>query len=166
MLVFVGEVKNGQISGFHNWIQFYLEEKAGNVDYRGYIKPRSRDSTAETNDDDHVLTLQFSWNGVEKFVGTSFIGKEYRCHGGMDFMTRTIFCTTTAQSHLLHDLTTGVSPEFELALYTMAFLTGDSDNEITLDTGGELFDLNVKCHKYDGDSKVGSSYVEALAHYD
>lgn len=73
-IVFVGEVKNGQISGFHNWIQFYLEEKAGNVDYRGYIKPRSRDSNAATNDDDSVLTLQFSWNGVEKFVGTSFIG--------------------------------------------------------------------------------------------
>lgn len=75
--VFVGEVKNGQISGFHNWIQFYLEEKAGNVDYRGYIKPKSRDSRAETNDDDHVLTLQFSWNGVEKFVGTSFIGEYF-----------------------------------------------------------------------------------------
>lgn len=105
--VFVGEVKNGEISGFHNWIQFFLEERAGNVDYRGYIKPRSRESTAETNDDDpgelvssafklllyiscllfywlldlscqytEVLTLQFSWNGVEKFVGTSFIGTE------------------------------------------------------------------------------------------
>jgi len=61
---------------------------------------------------------------------------------------------------------TGCSPEFELALYTLAFLTGESDNEITLDTGGESFDLNVKCHKYDGDSKVGSSYVEALAHYE
>ena len=73
--VFVGEVKNGQISGFHNWIRFYLEEKAGNVDYRGYIKPRSRKSTAQTNDDDPVLTLQFKWNEVEKFVGTSFIGK-------------------------------------------------------------------------------------------
>eukprot|EP00557_Chaetoceros_sp_GSL56_P014737 CAMPEP_0176485866 /NCGR_PEP_ID=MMETSP0200_2-20121128/5267_1 /TAXON_ID=947934 /ORGANISM="Chaetoceros sp., Strain GSL56" /LENGTH=507 /DNA_ID=CAMNT_0017882537 /DNA_START=368 /DNA_END=1891 /DNA_ORIENTATION=+ len=132
--VFVGEVKNGQISGFHNWIQFYLEEKAGHVDYRGYIKPRSRKSTAETNNDNPVLTLQFSWNGVEKFVSTSFIG---------------------------------VSPEFEVALYTMTFLTGDDENEVTLDTGGEsFFDLNVKCHKYDGGSKVGSCYVEALAHYD
>lgn len=131
--VFVGEVKNGQVSGFHNWIMFWLEERKGNIDYRGYIKPRSRDSTAETNDDDPVLTLQFSWNGVEKFVGTSFIG---------------------------------VSPEFELALYTMAFLAGDNENIVTLDTGGECFDLNVKCHKYDGDSKVGSCYVEALAHYD
>lgn len=86
------QVKNGQVSGFHNWIMFWLEEKKGNVDYRGYIKPKSNYSNAETNDDDFVLTLQFSWNGVEKFVGTSFIG---------------------------------VSPEFELALYTMAFLAGE-----------------------------------------
>eukprot|EP00571_Detonula_confervacea_P009856 CAMPEP_0172301444 /NCGR_PEP_ID=MMETSP1058-20130122/3332_1 /TAXON_ID=83371 /ORGANISM="Detonula confervacea, Strain CCMP 353" /LENGTH=513 /DNA_ID=CAMNT_0013011561 /DNA_START=7 /DNA_END=1548 /DNA_ORIENTATION=+ len=131
--VFVGEVKNGQVSGFHNWIMFWLEERKGNIDYRGYIKPRSRDSTAQTNDDDPVLTLQFSWNGVEKFVGTSIIG---------------------------------VSPEFELALYTMAFLAGEDENVVTLDTGGECFDLNVKCHKYDGGSKVGSCYVEALAHYE
>lgn len=128
------QVKNGQVSGFHNWVQFYLEERRGKVDYRGYIKPRSRESTAATDDDDHVLTLQFSWNGVEKFVGTSFIG---------------------------------VSPEFELALYTLAFLKGEEENFITLDTGnGEAFDLKVKCHKYDGGCKVGSCYVEALAHYE
>ena len=60
----------------------------------------------------------------------------------------------------------GVSPEFELALYTMAFLTGEDNNAVTLNTGGESFDLNVKCHKYDGGSKIGSCYVEALAHYD
>jgi poly(U)-specific endoribonuclease len=54
-------VKDDNVTGFHNWIQFYLEESKGNIDYRGYIKPRSRDSSAETNDDDHVLTLQFSW---------------------------------------------------------------------------------------------------------
>jgi len=133
--VFVGEVKNGSVSGFHNWIMFYLEEKRGKVDFRGYIKPRSRESfTAETNDDDPVLTLQFKWNGVEKFVGTSFIG---------------------------------VTPEFEMALYTMAFLAAEgNENEITLDAGHEKFDLNVKCHKYDGNTKVGSSYVEALAHYE
>ena len=78
--------------------------------------------------------LCFYTSGVEKFVGTSFIG---------------------------------VSPEFELALYTMAFLSGDEENEISLDTGGgEYFDLNVKCHTYDRGTKVDSSYVEALAHYE
>ena len=36
--VFVGETRNSKaVIGFHNWIQFYLQEKAGNVDYQGYI---------------------------------------------------------------------------------------------------------------------------------
>lgn len=71
--VFVGEVKDGKISGFHNWLQFYIEEQKGGLDYRGYIKPRSS-SESQANSDDHVLTLQFRWHGIEKFVGTSFIG--------------------------------------------------------------------------------------------
>jgi poly(U)-specific endoribonuclease len=82
--VFVGEVKetkdvNGkatgkkEVSGFHNWIQFYYEEKKGtSIDYKGYIKPRGKQ--AATNEDDHILTLQFSWGGVMKNVGTSIIG--------------------------------------------------------------------------------------------
>ena len=32
-----------------------------------------------------------------------------------------------------------MSPEFELALYTMAFLAGEEENIITLDTGKEVF---------------------------
>jgi len=45
--VFVGEIKGqkqaeNEVSGFHNWIQFYLEESNGNVDYKGYIFPRRR----------------------------------------------------------------------------------------------------------------------------
>ena len=55
--VFVGEVKDGKVSGMHNWIQFYLQEKKGDLDYRGYIKPKSRSGGACTNSDDHVLTL-------------------------------------------------------------------------------------------------------------
>ncbi len=36
--VFVGETRGkDSVLGFHNWIQFYLQEKAGNVDYQGYI---------------------------------------------------------------------------------------------------------------------------------
>lgn len=132
--VFVGEVKDGEISGFHNWVQFYLEEKRGHVDFRGYIKPKCKDSSPlETNDDDPVLTLQFKWNGFEKFIGTCFIG---------------------------------VTPEFELALYTMAFLGGEDDEVITLDMGCEKFDLKVRCHKHNGNRNVGSCYVEALAHYE
>uniref|UniRef100_A0A6U2B9D2 EndoU domain-containing protein n=1 Tax=Pseudictyota dubia TaxID=2749911 RepID=A0A6U2B9D2_9STRA len=130
--VFVGEIKDGKVSGFHNWIYFYLEEKKGAVDYRGYIKPRSRND-AYTNSDDHILTLQFLWKGVEKSVGTSFVG---------------------------------VSPEFEMALYTMCFLVGEEENFIELDTGtGDVFELCIKCHTM-ARGKIGTSYAEALSHWE
>ena len=35
--VFLGEIKNNQVTGLHNWIQIYLEEKKGNLNYKGYI---------------------------------------------------------------------------------------------------------------------------------
>ena len=133
--VFVGEIKekNGEkeVSGFHNWVQFYLSEKRGDVNYKGYIKPRSR-SDAETNADDQILTLQFEWHGVEKKVGTSFIG---------------------------------VSPEFEMALYTICFLVGQEENTIELDTGDDCFELNCRCYKMARD-KIGTSFVEASAHWE
>ena len=33
--MFVGEEKDGKITGFHNWIQFFIEEIKGNLDYKG-----------------------------------------------------------------------------------------------------------------------------------
>lgn len=35
--VFVGEVDAKEVVGFHNWIQFHLQEKSGNLNYLGYI---------------------------------------------------------------------------------------------------------------------------------
>ena len=123
--------QDGKISGFHNWIQLYLEEKAGNLDYRGYIKPRSRNE-AQTDDDDQLLTIQFTWKGVEKSVGSSFIG---------------------------------TSPEFELALYTMCFLVGEEENDITITTESDTFEVAIKCFKIARD-KVGTSFPEIKSHYD
>ncbi|KAG7338723.1 endoribonuclease XendoU [Nitzschia inconspicua] len=128
--VFVGEIKNGEVSGMHNWIRFYLEEKAGNIDYKGYIKPRSS-REAQTNSDDQVLTLQFDWHGHPKLVGTSFIG---------------------------------TSPEFEMAVYSMCFLLGAEENHIKLDTGTDIFELNIRCYKMARD-KIGTAFPEATAHY-
>lgn len=71
--VFVGKVRNGEIIGFHNWIRFYMEEAKGMVDYRGYIKSKAKED-AMTDSNDHVLTLQFRWKGVEKKIGTIFVG--------------------------------------------------------------------------------------------
>lgn len=123
--------KDGKISGFHNWIRLYLEEKAGHLDYRGYIKPRG-DEGARTNEDDQLLTIQFNWRGVEKSVGSSFIG---------------------------------TSPEFEFALYTMCFLVGGEENEISLTMGQDTFKVMVKCYRMSRD-KVGTSFPEVMEHYD
>jgi poly(U)-specific endoribonuclease len=132
--VFVGEIKNGEISGFHNWVQFYLQEQNGSLDYRGYIKPRSCND-ALPDESDQLLTLQFTWKGVEKMVGSSFIG---------------------------------VSPEFEFALYTMCFLAGEEENQISLRTGGcenDAFGVCIKCYKMAGD-KIGTSFPEIQNHFE
>ncbi|XP_068129045.1 poly(U)-specific endoribonuclease-A-like [Hyperolius riggenbachi] len=70
--VFVGESKRGQeIMGLHNWIQFYLQEKRNNIDYKGYV---ARQHKSRPDEDDQVLNLQFSWKDMVKPVGGSFIG--------------------------------------------------------------------------------------------
>lgn len=34
--IFVGETRDGEILGFHNWLRFYQLEKRGIIDYKGY----------------------------------------------------------------------------------------------------------------------------------
>ena len=37
----MGETRNrAEVIGFHNWIQFYLQEKQGLVDYKGFFPSR------------------------------------------------------------------------------------------------------------------------------
>ncbi|KAG6687680.1 hypothetical protein I3842_11G085500 [Carya illinoinensis] len=118
--VFVGEIKQRgeqEVSGFHNWLQFYLEEAKGRVDYQGYIFPRRREQIPDS--ETQLLTIQFEWNGVLKSVSSTLIG---------------------------------VSPEFEIALYTLCFYMGGEDNPIQL--GPYL--VNIKCYHL-GD-RIGSAF--------
>ncbi|KAL7988095.1 hypothetical protein Chor_007014 [Crotalus horridus] len=62
------EIKNGKVSGFHNWIRFYLLEKQGVVDYFSH----SYDGPWTSYPD--VLGMQFSFDGFYKEVGSAFIG--------------------------------------------------------------------------------------------
>jgi poly(U)-specific endoribonuclease len=86
--VFVGEVKDGQVIGCHNWIQILVEESKKTLDYQGYFPPkRSKRPSAPglQVDSPHILTMMFTWQGVRKTYGSNLVG---------------------------------VSPEFELALCT------------------------------------------------
>lgn len=119
--VFVGEVKQRQtkeVSGFHNWIAFYLEEAKGRIDYRGYIFPRRRGQIPAS--ETQLLTIQFTWSGVLKSLSSTLIG---------------------------------VSPEFEIALYTLCFYAGEQDNHIELGP----YNVNLKCYRLEGD-KIGSAF--------
>ncbi|CAJ0953223.1 unnamed protein product [Ranitomeya imitator] len=57
--------------GLHNWVQFYLQEKRNNIDYKGFV---GRQHKSRPDEDDQVLNLQFSWKDLVKPVGSSFIG--------------------------------------------------------------------------------------------
>ncbi|KAL0913487.1 hypothetical protein M5K25_016951 [Dendrobium thyrsiflorum] len=119
--VFVGEIKGrgeNAVSGFHNWIQFYLEEAKGNVDYQGYIFPRRYGEHPDS--ETQLLTIQFEWNGVLKSVSSTLVG---------------------------------VSPEFEVALYTLCFFVGREDNPVRLGP----YSVNIKCYHL-GRDKIGSAF--------
>jgi len=111
--VFVGETRGDkEVIGFHNWIQFYLQEKAGNVDYKGFMS---------SDRNPHLLTVQFSWQGEVKPKGGMFLG---------------------------------ISPEFEVALYTVCHLMGHSSYKFAFD-GDEVI---IKCHTTAG--KIGTCYPQ------
>ncbi|KAH9607085.1 hypothetical protein KSS87_005014 [Heliosperma pusillum] len=118
--VFVGEIKERgeqQVSGFHNWLQFYLEEAKGRVDYQGFILPRRRGHFPDS--ETQLLTVQFAWNGVLKSVSSMFVG---------------------------------VSPEFEVALYTLCFFAGGEENHVEVGP----YPVNVKCYRLG--NKIGSAF--------
>lgn len=66
--VFVGEVKNSKVSGFHNWLSFLKEEGEGDLDYKGYLKKLDFGNKGE------IIKMRFVWLGDNKPVGTVFIG--------------------------------------------------------------------------------------------
>ncbi|NXU96496.1 ENDOU endoribonuclease, partial [Cettia cetti] len=66
--VFSGEVKKGKVSGFHNWIRFYLLERQGALNYLSHSFDGPWDSFPD------VLGLQFSWDGFHKELGSALIG--------------------------------------------------------------------------------------------
>uniref|UniRef100_A0AAV2JW68 Uridylate-specific endoribonuclease n=2 Tax=Knipowitschia caucasica TaxID=637954 RepID=A0AAV2JW68_KNICA len=123
--VFVGETRrHQQILGLHNWVQFYLQEKHGHIDYKGY-KARTHKDTPD--EDDHVLNLQFSWRGLVKPVAGSFIG---------------------------------VSPEFEVALFTIVFLMSD-EKMTSVEVKIDEYVLALIVHRYG--RSIGTSYPKLLS---
>ncbi|XP_067084682.1 uridylate-specific endoribonuclease B [Osmerus mordax] len=70
--VFVGETRGGRtVIGFHNWIQLYLQEKLGHIDYKGYSFVAN---SPQPDENKHILALQFCWKDGIKPKGSIFLG--------------------------------------------------------------------------------------------
>ncbi|KAK7078744.1 hypothetical protein SK128_001848 [Halocaridina rubra] len=65
--VLVGELKGG-VSGFHNWVYFYHEEKNGNLNYEGYNK------VVDLGDKGEIVEDHFTWLNNAKPIGGMFTG--------------------------------------------------------------------------------------------
>ncbi|KAK4473544.1 hypothetical protein MN116_002903 [Schistosoma mekongi] len=78
--VFVGEHKDFNVLGLHNWIQFYLKEKNNHLNFFGWTKRFCNDQ---------LITVSYvNENKYKKPMGSVFVGS---------------------------------SPEFDIAVYTVAF---------------------------------------------
>ncbi|KAK5647731.1 hypothetical protein RI129_002623 [Pyrocoelia pectoralis] len=66
--IFLAEIKNGQVSGFHNWIYFNDQELKNNVDYLGYMK------ILDLGNKGAIIKNHFKFRGYDKPVGSQFIG--------------------------------------------------------------------------------------------
>ena len=127
--VFVGEGKfnpregaaasRGKISGYHNWLKFYLDEKAERVNFLGY----KYDLNGKGPDTPHVVTMQFMWNLI-----------------GFDGEIKAELIKTPRGGFFV-----GSSPAAELAMATVAYFEGhhglldDQKRRVTL--AGANFDL-------------------------
>jgi len=66
--VFVGESKRHEVSGFHGWLNFYLEEQNNNLNYFGHIV------SVDFGHNMYGATIVYEWNGDKKPVGGGFFG--------------------------------------------------------------------------------------------
>ncbi|XP_017334944.1 uridylate-specific endoribonuclease A [Ictalurus punctatus] len=120
--IFLGEIKSGKVSGFHNWVRFYLQEKSRLLNYYSH----SYDGPWTSYPD--VLGMQFMWDGYYKQVGSALIGS---------------------------------SPEFDLAVFTLCYVTRPGKN-CRLSLGGKP--LSIQTYTWDkntygnGKKYIASAY--------
>ncbi|CAJ0928079.1 unnamed protein product, partial [Mesorhabditis belari] len=114
--VFMGEAKNGEVSGMHNWIRMYYLERNSTeqFDYKGFLVKRGNLMGA----------LKFSWHSEMKRSGSLLIG---------------------------------TSPEFDLALYTMCFLSRRGRQTCDVEIDG----CNLSITSYDI-SQQGKIYIGSI----
>jgi poly(U)-specific endoribonuclease len=111
--VLVGEYSSTtKVNGFHNWLSFYKKEKAGQLNYHGYVRKSEPGQVGAV----------FKWNGRFKSMGSFFVG---------------------------------VSPEFDLAIYSLCYLVSPNARCPVVLNG-----RTVNIQTFDQNGHIGTAYVE------
>jgi poly(U)-specific endoribonuclease len=72
--VFLGETREGEVIGFHNWLYMYFEEKFNRLEYKGYVKPKGSHPLENPTGKEHLTQVKFEWRNAFKPVSSAFIG--------------------------------------------------------------------------------------------
>ncbi|KAL8150576.1 hypothetical protein V2J09_020384 [Rumex salicifolius] len=108
--------------------KFYLEEAKGRVNYHGYISPRRRG--------EFYVLMNVMHACMQPDSETQLL-IQFEWRGALK----------SASSSFI-----GVSPEFEMALYTLCFLVGGEDNDVELGP----YRVNIKCYRHG--NNIGSVF--------
>ncbi|KAJ3206795.1 hypothetical protein HDU82_004299 [Entophlyctis luteolus] len=137
---FVGERRSAAavgggdaVIGFHNWITFLVEEKARRADYRGYIPPKS---AAKNSRAAHPT------------------GKE---------PVMSLQLSWNGDVKPVSTFLMGVSPEYEMALYTLVFLCSQEDAEpVHCEIDGIACEIVLHQFRNHSGRQIGSAYVSMI----
>ena len=71
--VFLGEVKRGKVSGFHNWLFFLQEERKGDLNYYGFNKAFGFGKNSSGQRNGGILKTVFEWENSIKPVWKAYL---------------------------------------------------------------------------------------------
>ena len=78
--VFLGEVKRGKVSGFHNWLFFLQEERKGDLNYYGFNKAFGFGKNSSGQRNGGILKTVFEWENSIKPVCETYLIYELQSH--------------------------------------------------------------------------------------
>jgi poly(U)-specific endoribonuclease len=136
--VFLGEIKQGQVNGFHNWLFFLTMEQKGKVNYYGFNFGLSFKGKGG------VIKSVFEWDGMVKPVSSA-----RQC--------RTAYCKL--HSLQVSSIFIGLSPELELIVYTLCALL-KPDKRCNISLAGKTIPIQTHVFTMRGKKYLGSAYPD------
>ena len=111
--IFLGELKRNKVSGVHNWVFFLLQEVCGKVNYFGFDKALDFGNNLHGDERGGIITSSFSWEENNSRYLKPYSG-----------------------------LFIGVSPEMEVAIYTLAFFLNPG-GALKISLGGSKVEIQT-----------------------